>query len=94
MEIIVKEQFEGYDEGLWEKTAFFYETNGFLVTSRKRMELSTRNKNEALKFQKERQMCLRYAGFGFRIEHLAEYPGVSSSDVNILHHPSLPGHLL
>ena len=39
-------------------------------------------------------MCLRFAGFGFRMEHLAEYPGISSYDLNILHHPSIPGMVM
>lgn len=28
-------------------------------------------------------MCIKYADFGFKIEHLAEKPSISSSDVNV-----------
>lgn len=82
---------EMYDEAFWEKTAVFYESGGFLVTSRLRITRGLANKNELAKFLKERQMCLRFASFGFRIEHIAEFPGRSSHDVNILFHPSTKG---
>jgi len=91
MENFIKELFEQYDTDLWEKTAFFFESNGFLVTSRERIKKGLLNKNESAKYLKEREMCLRFACFGFRIEHLAEYPGLSSYDINIIHHPVVSG---
>ena len=87
----VEQVFNGYDEATWEKTAFFYESKGYLVTSRQRIFRSRINKNETEKYVKEKQMCLRYAGFGFRIEHLSEFPGKSSPDVNIVHIPHNSG---
>ena len=80
-----------YDNTVWEKTAVFYETGGYLVTSRQRIARSRISKNETIKFNKERQMCLRYAGYGFQIEHLSEFPGIKSPDINILRHPIKDG---
>ena len=87
-------RFEEYDEKQWERTAFFLESGGFLVTSKQRLLKSSINKREYSKFQKERRMCLRYASFGFQIEHLSEYPGLSSPDVNIIRHPQKGGVVL
>lgn len=36
-------------------------------------------------------MCLRYASYGFQIEHLAEFPGKSTPDVNVVRHPAVQG---
>lgn len=80
-----------YDDSVWEKTAVFNESAGYVVTSKQRIARSQINKNEASKYQKEKRMCLRYAGYGFRIEHLSEFPGKRSHDINIIYHPTTLG---
>ena len=80
-----------YNDAYWEKTAVFYESGGFLVTSRLRILRGQLNREEKAKFDKERHMCLRYASYGFQIEHLAEFPGKSTPDVNVVRHPAVQG---
>ena len=69
----------------WEKTFFDEVTGGFLVTqlSRKYKYMSP---NDRQTFLKEQRMGLKYASFGFQIEHKYEIPGVSSPDAVIIRH--------
>lgn len=67
----------------WEHTYFDQNSGGYLVTSKARIKSSVVNKNELDKFNKEQSMCRILAKSGYRIEHLAEIPGISSPDITI-----------
>ena len=69
----------------WERTFFDEKTGGFLVTelSRKYRPMS---KNDLMTYLKEQRMALKYASFGFQIEHRYERPGYSSPDAFLLRH--------
>ena len=72
-----------YNPEIWEQTVFFEESGGYVVTARARIAFSEKNKTERMKFEKEQRIVKNFAYFGFQIEHLAEYSGVSSPDVRI-----------
>ncbi len=65
-----------------EKTFFDERTGGFLVTelSRKYKNMSS---NDRETFIKEQRMGMRYASFGFQIQHLDEQAGVSTPDAYV-----------
>lgn len=67
----------------WKKDYFNGNNGGFLATHQQRIEAGSINKNEHLKYKKETEMCRVFAKNGYRVEHLAEVPGVSSPDVLI-----------
>ena len=67
----------------WQKDYFNGNNGGFLATHRQRIEAGSINKNERLKYKKEAGMCRVFAENGYRMEHQAEVPGVSSPDVLI-----------
>ena len=69
----------------WERTFFDEKTGGFLVTelSRKYRPMS---KNDLMTYLKEQRMALKYASFGFQIEHRYERPGYSSPDAYLRRH--------
>lgn len=81
---IDRKEFYSYDSS-WEHTFFDETTGGFLVTQLAR-KYKDKNKNEEEIFRKEQEMGMKYASFGFQIEHLYETPGVSSPDVAIHRH--------
>ncbi len=83
------EKFMSYDDKTWERTTFCKGSKGFVVTSLKRIGSANKNKQETEKFQKEQRICKTFASFGFQIEHLSEIPGISSHDINIIHHPEM-----
>lgn len=67
----------------WQKEYFNGSNGGFLVTHQGRTASARVSKNEQQKYMKEAEMCRTFARCGYRIEHLAEHPGVSSPDVRI-----------
>lgn len=67
----------------WQKDYFNGNNGGFLATHKQRIEAGTINKNERIKYQKEAEMCRVFARNGYRVEHQAEQPGISSPDVTI-----------
>lgn len=67
----------------WQKDYFNGSNGGFLATHRERVTAGGINKNERLKYKKETDMCRVFARNGYRIEHQAEQPGISSPDVVI-----------
>lgn len=67
----------------WQKEYFNGSNGGFLATHKQRIEAGEASKNERLKFEKESEMCQSFARAGYRIEHQAEQPGISSPDVLI-----------
>lgn len=67
----------------WQKDYFNGNNGGFLATHKQRIEAGSANKNERLKYKKEAGMCRVFAENGYRMEHQAEAPGVSSPDVLI-----------
>jgi hypothetical protein len=78
--------FCSYDTSLWEHSYFSPSSGGFYVTSLARKTFGLLNKQTYEIFQKEQRMCLRFASFGFQIEHLFEVTGISSPDISILRH--------
>ncbi len=72
------------------KDYFNGNNGGFLATHRQRKDAGEVNKNERQKYEKETDMCRVFARNGYRVEHQAEQPGVSSPDVLI---NSLPADL-
>lgn len=77
--------FYSYDS-CWERTYYNDETGGYVVTSLMRISEGIKSKNNYSIFLKEQLMCLKLASFGFQIEHLYEYPGISSPDIALHRH--------
>ena len=73
--------FYSYDSS-WERTYFHEMTGGYLVTQLAR-KYKPMSKNDRETFNKEQEMAIKYASFGFQIEHLNEMPGRSSPDAAI-----------
>jgi len=76
-----KTKYNNYNSDQYEKVMYNKKNGGYLVIDKKRIEFSTKSKNEKLKFEKERSMSLNYAKAGYAIEMLEEIPGVPSPDV-------------
>ena len=76
--------FYSYDSS-WERTFFDDNTGGFLVTQLAR-KYKRMSKNDRNTFVKEQLMGMKYASFGFQIEHLNEMPGESAPDAAIRRH--------
>jgi len=72
-----------YDTALWLRTYYNAATGGFVATQKERAEFAKRNKQETAKFDKEQAMCVVLANAGFKVEHLAETPRISSPDITI-----------
>lgn len=67
----------------WKRQYFNGDNGGWLVTHARRRKAADVSKNELIKYQKEATMCRVFAKNGYRIEHLPETPGISSSDISI-----------
>ena len=74
-------EFYSYDSG-WVRTYYDEKTGGFVVTELAR-KYKPMSKNERDIFNKEQRMAVKYASFGFQIEHLNENPGISSPDIRL-----------
>lgn len=72
-----------HDTGTWLHTYYNNATGGYIATMTARAEFAKRNKQETAKFGKEQAMCIVLANAGFKVEHLAETPGISSPDIRI-----------
>lgn len=79
-----RKTFYSYDAG-WEHTYCDENTGGFLVTDLAR-KYKNMSKVEVEVFKKEQEMGMKYASFGFQIEHLNEISGISSPDVALYRH--------
>lgn len=75
-------KYESYGDG-WQQTYFDNDSLGYVATQKARLQHGCRNKQERAKFLKEQEMCRVLASHGKRVEHLAETPGVSSSDITV-----------
>ena len=73
----------------WERTFFDEKTGGFLVTelSRKYKDMSPNDRDT---FIKEQRMGMKYASFGFQIQHLDEKTGISTPDAFVNRHGRMP----
>lgn len=67
----------------WEKDYFNGTNGGFLATHQDRRKAAEASKNERQKYEKEEAMCRAFARAGYRVEHQAEQPGISSPDILI-----------
>lgn len=67
----------------WQKDYFNGSNGGFLATHTQRIKNGNTNKQERQKYEKEMEMCKVFARSGYRVEHHAERPGISSPDVVI-----------
>lgn len=56
----------------WEKTYFDYQTGGYVVTNKERIESAEVSNNEREKFQKEQPMAKDLAQQGHKVEHLSD----------------------
>ena len=65
-------KYNSYDENQWEKTAFFPQTGGYVVTSKNRILESAKNNQTQSDYSKEKSMATTYASWGFQIEHLED----------------------
>ena len=74
-----KEEYESYDNAVWEHTYFNKETGGYLVTELSRITEGERNHQTMSDFAKEREAALKYASWGFQIEHLADRRNVGGN---------------
>lgn len=79
-----RKTFYSYDSS-WEHTFFDERTGGFLVTQLAR-KYKPMSKKDMETFLKEQCMGIKYASFGFQIEHLNEVPGISSPDSFVRKH--------
>lgn len=75
-------EYSGYSDSVWQKTYYSEKSEGYVVTQLSRLNYK-KNNQEIAKYEKEKAMCQDFADFGFKVEHLGEVPGVSSSDVMI-----------
>lgn len=85
-----RREYDAHNLKIWRLDYFDELTGGYLVTNLLRIERSLVSKNERLKFEKEFAMSLVFARNGYRVEMLAEFPGISSPDVLI---NGIPGDL-
>ncbi len=69
--------YKNYDK-TWQKT--YFSNGGFVVINKNRITKSNINKQERLKFEKEKAMAKVYAQNGYRIELWDEITGISSPD--------------
>lgn len=67
----------------WEKDYFNGTNGGYLATHLDRRKAAEASKNERQKYEKEEAMCRAFAEGGYRVEHQAEQPGISSPDILI-----------
>lgn len=67
----------------WQKDYFNGNNGGYLATHQDRRKAVEASKNERLKYEKEEAMCRVFAKCGYRVEHQAEQPGISSPDILI-----------
>lgn len=67
----------------WEKDYFNGTNGGYLATHLDRRKAAEASKNERQKYEKEEAMCRAFARAGYRVEHQAEQPGISSPDILI-----------
>lgn len=74
----------------YEKTYINRETNGYVLTEKSRIKLDANmfSKNDIIKYKKEKHMCVVLADNGYKIKHLSEKPGVSSSDITLNNSPA------
>ena len=72
-------KYNSYDESKWEKTAFYPDTGGYLVTDRKRIAQMGQDTD---KDRKEIRTANFFASKGFQIEYLEDMPG--TYDVNVV----------
>lgn len=66
-----------------QRTYFDESTGGYLVTDKARIQYAAQNKQETVKYEKEKHMCLTFAKAGDAVRHLREVPRVPSPDVTI-----------
>lgn len=67
----------------WRKDYFNGDNGGWMATHRLRLKAAEISKNERQKYDKEAAMCRILAEGGYKVEHQAKQPGVSSPDVLI-----------
>ena len=79
-----RKKFYSYESD-WEHTYFDEKTGGYLVTELQR-KYKPMTKNDEESFLKEQRMGMKYASFGFQIEHINESVGISSPDVYVSRH--------
>lgn len=65
------------------KDYFNGNNGGYLATHQDRRKAAEASKNERQKYEKEEAMCRAFAEGGYRVEHQAEQPGISSPDILI-----------
>jgi len=76
-----KQRYKSYEKA-WEKEYFNSDNGGFVVINKQRITESKKSKNEGIKFDKEKSMCLNYAKSGNTIEMLRSPERESIPDVN------------
>lgn len=76
-----KQAYHDFDPKSYKKEYFNSKNGGYLVVDKERIQASKASKNEKLKFEKERQMCLNYAKAGYSVEMLKESNRTPSPDV-------------
>jgi hypothetical protein len=76
-----KQAYQNFDTKTHNKEYFNAKNGGYLVIDNERIKASKASKNEKLKFEKEKQMCLSYAKAGYSVEMLKESTRIPSPDV-------------
>ena len=82
VEPTAREKFNSYGES-WEKTAYYPETEGYLVTEIGRIVEGNKNKQNRSVFDKEQEILKYFAERGFRVEHLSEPKGRKAPDARM-----------
>ena len=72
---ISKKEFEALNPDKWKKDAFNKENGGYLATEHARIAQSKKSKNEAAKYNKEKEMCTTLANAGNRVKHVSDTDG-------------------
>jgi len=71
----LKQEYDSLNPDVWKKNYFNKENGGYLVTEHKRVQQSTKSKNEKLKYEKEKNQCMVLAKNGQKIKLIDDSNG-------------------
>lgn len=75
-----RKEYNSYEETKYKKDFFNEDNGGYLVTSLERIKESEKSPNEGKKYKKEHDMCLEFAQYGLRIQHLEDNKDAGTFD--------------
>ena len=63
-------KYDAYDSEKWNKEFFDKDNGGYFVVDKQRIEQGKVSKNEKAKYEKEFDMCMTLAKYGYKVEYL------------------------